>query len=147
MVWRSAIGNTGWTATPLPDAGKIGVAAAVRCWDSTCAVAGSVDGKLAVWRLTGDTWTRLPGAQPIAVAEDAHLTAPIDIDGATVHIVAEDGQVKVARADNGQWTVRTVSGPTGTVTATARIGGTVYILAGPDEDNQTLWRVDADALR
>jgi hypothetical protein len=147
MVWRSAAGNTGWTATPLPDAGKSGVATAARCWDATCAVTGSVDGRLAVWHLTGDTWTRLPGAQPIPAADDARLAAPIDIDGTTVQMVSDGGQVKIARADNGQWTARTASGPTGTVTEAVRIGGTVYILAGADEDNQTLWRVDVGALR
>jgi hypothetical protein len=147
VMWRSSSGNTGWTATPLPDAGLNGIAMAVRCWDSTCAVAGSVDGKLAVWRLTGDTWTRLPGAQPIAVTEKAELAAPVDIDGHLTQIVSDGGQVKIARADGDAWTVHNANGPTGTVTSVAKIGGTVYVLAGPDEEHQVLWQVAADSLR
>jgi hypothetical protein len=147
VVWRSSSGNTGWAVSTLPDAGQSGIAQAVRCWDATCGVAGSVDGKLAVWRLTGDTWTRLPGTQQITVTEKAQLTAPIDIDGRMTQFVSEDGQVKVARADGDTWTVRTVAGPTGTVTAATKIGGTVYVVAGPDENTQSLWQISVDTLR
>jgi hypothetical protein len=34
------------------------------------------------------------------------------------------------------------AGPAGVVTAVARVGDSMYVLAGPQEDNQTLWRVD-----
>ncbi|HEY3261990.1 MAG TPA: hypothetical protein VGJ95_17305 [Pseudonocardiaceae bacterium] len=151
-VWRSASGITGWTASALPEAGQAGAAVAARCWDSGCGVAGRVDGTLALWRLTGDAWTRLAGMPRIAVGDQDRLVAPIEHDGRLIQVALDGNEVKILRADNGDsanavnWTVRTATGPTGTVTAVTAVGDTIYLLAGPDEHTQTLWRADLAAL-
>jgi hypothetical protein len=146
VVWRSTSGNTGWSLSPLPDAGQTGVAMGVRCWGEVCGVAGSIDGKLALWRLADNAWVRLPGTPPIPVTDGGRLVAPIELDGRLTQIVADGGQVKIARADGDKWTVRGAVGPTGTVTAVTRIGGAIYVLAGPDEDTQALWKADIGSL-
>jgi hypothetical protein len=119
---------------------------AVRCWGTTCGVAGRVDGKLAVWRLADGTWTRLAGQPPVAVGDRDRLTAPIEVDGHLAQVVSDGGQVKVVRADGDRWTVRATAGPTGTVTAVTVVGDSVYLLAGPDQNTQTLWRTDLAAI-
>jgi hypothetical protein len=147
VVWRSTSGNTGWTKSLLPDAGQTGAALAVRCWSTACGVAGRLDDKLAMWRLADDAWVRLAGVPPIAVRDRERLTAPIEIDERLVQVVSDGGQVRIARADGDGWTVRAAAGPTGTVTAVTRVGNTIYLLAGPDEPTQTLWRTDIASIR
>lgn len=146
VVWQSSSGITGWTRTPLPETGANPSANAARCWAAVCGVAGRSDGKLAIWRLADGTWTRLPGVPPIPVGDRDKLTAPLDLDGRLTQLISENGQVKVARATGDQWTVRPVSGPTGTVTAAVTVGDSVYVVAGTDESSQALWRVDRKAL-
>ena len=146
VVWRSTSGNTGWTRTPLPDAGKAGSAVALRCWDTTCGVAGRVDGNLAVWRFAGGEWTRRSGLPPTAVGDRDRLVAPFEAGGHFYQPFSDGGQVKLARTDGAGWTVRQLAGPTGMVTSAAVVGDALYLLAGPDEDHQTLWRADLTAL-
>ncbi len=145
-VWRSQAGVTGWTKSELPDAGKDAAAMSVLCWESACGIAGRVDGKLAAWRLSGDSWTRIPDAPAVPVSDKDHLAAPLRVDGQLTLAVSEGGQVKVARTDGTKWTVRAASGPTGTVVSTAMVGDAVYVVAGPDDTHLTLWRADAAAL-
>jgi hypothetical protein len=147
VVWRSSSGNTGWTSTPLPDSGQTGSAVAVRCRAATCGVAGHVDGRLAVWRLAGDAWTRVPGTPPIPVGDRDRMVAPIELDGRLTQLVPDGGKIKIARADGDRWTLRELSGPSGMVTAATAVGDALYLLAGPDENTQTLWRVELGALR
>lgn len=146
-VWQSSSGNTGWTSAQLPDAGQLGAALAVACWGAECGVAGRVDGKLAVWRLSGGSWVRVAGAPPVAVGDKDKLAPPVEVDGQLVQAVSDGGQIKVARSGGDGWTVRDASGPTGRVTATVRLGDTVYLVAGPDDGSQALWRADVAALR
>ncbi|MGH3860546.1 hypothetical protein [Actinokineospora sp.] len=141
VVWRSTSGVDGWTKTTLPDTGATASAISLACQASTCAVAGQVDGKLAVWRLIDGTWTRVPGAPPIAVGDKDPLPAPVEIGLRVVQVVSDGGQVKIARADSGSWTVLSAQGPTGVVTAAATIGDALFVLAGPDAEHQSLWRV------
>lgn len=147
VVWRSTAGNTGWTSAELPEAGRTGVAMAARCWGEECAVSGSVDGKLAVWRLKAGAWTRVPGTSSIAVDDRGRLAAPIEVDGKLVQILSDGGQVKIVRADGDQWNASAIDGPTGTVTAVTKVGNAVYILASAGENTQTLWRADVTSLR
>ena len=130
-VWRSSAGVAGWTMSPLPDAGEVGTAIAVRCWDRTCGIAGRVDGFLAVWRLSVDTWTRLPGAPRIPVDDADTLAAPFEVDGQLTQVAG--GQI--ATHDGTKWTVEPVTGPSGTVTATSTVGDTIYLLA-----DDAVWR-------
>ncbi|WNV82650.1 hypothetical protein [Umezawaea sp. Da 62-37] len=146
-VWRSTAGNTGWSAAALPDAGNTGAAVAVRCHDGACGVSGWVDGKLAVWEVTDGAATRLSGVPPIAVGDRDPLAAPIDVDGRLTQFVADGDGVRVLRADGAGWTVRGASGPSGPVTAVARVGDAVYLVAGADENARTLWRVSTAELR
>jgi hypothetical protein len=140
VVWRSASGATGWTKTVLPDSGQAGTAVAARCQGSVCGAAGRVDGSLAVWRSDGGAWSRLGGMPAVAVGDKDRLVAPLDDDGRTVQLMSDGGQVKIASSDGGTWTVRVASGPSGTVTAAVAVGNTLYLLAGQDENTQTLWR-------
>lgn len=122
------------TMTPLPDAGRAGAGLAVTCTD-TCAVAGRVDGRLAVWRQSGNTWRRLTDVPDVPVGDHDRPVPPV---GETL-VYSNRGAVRVATLGGD---VRDAAGPTGVVTAVARVGDTTYVLAGPDEDNQTLWRAD-----
>jgi hypothetical protein len=144
VVWRSASGVDGWTSAELPDAGKAGEALAIRCWASSadgCAVAGRVDGVLAVWRLDGDAWSRVSGAPAVSVSDGEKLTAPVEVDGQLVQVIADGDQVKVARFTKDGWTVSPAKGPAGKVTAVTRIGRHLYVIAGPD-DAPSLWRTE-----
>lgn len=146
VVWRSAKGVDGFTKTPLPDAGSAGSTISVACQASTCGVAGQVDGRLAVWQLVDGTWTRLAGVPPIPVGDKDQLPPPLEIGARWTQVVSEGGQVKIARADGATWTVRTADGPTGIVTAATTVGDTLFVLAGPDAEHQTLWRVGTDTI-
>ncbi|HEY0813310.1 MAG TPA: hypothetical protein VGE11_08495 [Pseudonocardia sp.] len=141
VVWQSGPDVAGWRKTVLPDAGSAGTAVAVRCATSGCAVAGRVDGVLALWRLAEGTWSRVAGIPPIPVGDADRLAAPLDPDGAPTQIVSDDGQVKVITA--GQPTsVRVADGPTGTVLGAAEVGPTVYVVAG-DPAAPRLWQTTA----
>jgi hypothetical protein len=131
-AWRSATGDAGWTMIRLPDPGRLGTAVAVRCHDSRCEVAGRVDGKLALWQLDGDSWTRLRDIPRVAVPDDADLPAPIDVEGHPTEILTDGDRVVVAGQE-----IRPTAGPTGQVTAVAHVGRTVYVAAG-----DKLWQAE-----
>lgn len=146
VVWRSRSGATGWTKTVLPDAGQAGAAGSARCQGSVCGVAGWVDGSLAVWRSDGGAWSRLGGVPPVAVGEKDQLVAPVDVSGRTVQVVSDGGQAKIASSEGGVWAVRTAAGPSGKATAAVAVGNDLYLLAGPDEHTQKLWRADLNSI-
>jgi hypothetical protein len=149
VVWRSTAGTTGWTAEPLPGAGGAGAALAARCGEGACAVAGRVDGALALWRLTDGAALRVDGTPSVAVGEDDRMAAPVEVGGRVTQVVSDGERVRVASADGDGdgdgWTVRDAAGPVGAVTAATRVGDAVYVLAGPG-DEQRLWRADVAAL-
>lgn len=131
VVWTLRAGVA--TLTPLPDAGRSGMAITVSCED-TCAVAGRVDGRLAIWRQTGNAWRRVADVPDVPVGDDDRPMPPL---GDTL-LFSSRLTVRVATLGGD---VRDAAGPTGVVTAVARVGDSVYALAGPDKNNQTLWRV------
>lgn len=141
VVWRSGPGATGWDKAVLPDAGKAGTSAAIRCAAATCAVAGRVDGMLALWRLADGRWSRVAGLPPIPVGDSDRLAAPLDTDGALAEVVADGDQVKVVEAGETA-SVRTAVGPTGPVTAAVRVGPSVFVVAA-----DRLWQAEVAALR
>ncbi|MDQ3402380.1 MAG: hypothetical protein M3548_03170 [Actinomycetota bacterium] len=145
VVWRLTGGE--WTKTALPDAGSNGAASAIRCQDNECAVSGRVDGKLALWRLTDERWERVGGAPPVEVNDKDKMTAPIWIDGHVTHVYTDDGRGTIAQHRDGNWVVRQMTGPAGTVTDVISVGNSVYVLAGQDENDQTLWRADITTPR
>jgi len=145
VVWRSTGPASGWTRTPLPDAGTNGAATSVRC-AATCAVAGRVDGALALWRLTDSTWSRVTGVPTVRVGDADPLPAPLDVDGSVTQVASEGPAVRILRAEEATAGGRTAEGPVGPATAAVAVGGSVYLLAGPDEQTRRLWRADADTL-
>ena len=146
FVWQSAQGVTGWTKGELPEPGHDGAAMSVRCWESECGIAGRVDGRLAAWRLDNGKWARLAGEPPVPVSDKDHLAAPLRVGGKLTLLVSEGGKVRIAQSDGAKWTVRDAAGPTGTVVAATQVGDAIYVVAGPDDKNHGVWRVDADAL-
>jgi hypothetical protein len=132
VVWTVHDGTA--SLTPLPDAGESGMAITVSCTD-TCAVAGRVDGRLAVWRGSGNTWRRVTDVPDVPVGDDDRPAPPV---GDTL-VYSDGGAVRVATLGGD---ASDAAGPSGVVTAIARVGDTTYVLAGPDKDNQTLWRAD-----
>ncbi|MCO1659873.1 sialidase family protein [Pseudonocardia humida] len=146
VVWRSDAGGEGWTRTALPDSGSAGTAVAARCSEGTCLVVGRVDGEVALWRSTAGTWTRVPGVPPIGVGDDDPLPAPLPSGQGWEQFVSDGGRLKVVTGDGSGTAVRPVEGPTGAVSAAVRVGGSVYLLAGPDPASPQLWCADAAAF-
>lgn len=130
VVWTLRDGVA--SLTPLPDAGASGMAITVSCAD-TCSVAGKVDGRLAVWRRSGNAWRRITDVPDVPVGDQDRPVPPV---GDTL-VYSDRGNVRVATLSGD---VTDAAGPNGEVTAIARVDDTTYVLAGPDEDNQTLWR-------
>lgn len=131
VVWTLRDGKD--TLTTLPDGGRAATAITVSCAD-TCAVAGRVDGRLALWRQAGNTWRRVSDVPDVPVGDNDRPVPPL---GDTL-VYSDRGTVRVATLGGD---VRDAAGPTGVVTAVVRVGDTTYVLAGPGGDNnQTLWR-------
>jgi len=137
VVWTLRDGTA--TLTPLPDAGKLGNAITVTCED-TCSVAGRVDGKLAIWQGSGNTWRRVSDVPEVPVGDKDRPPPPL---GDTL-VYSDRGNVRIATLSGG---TRDAAGPTGVVTGVARVGDSIYVLAGPSNDNQdnnqTLWRAES----
>lgn len=120
----------------LPDAGRLGNAITVSCAD-TCSVAGRVDGRLAVWQGSGNAWRRVPDVPEVPVGDKDRPLPPLG----DTFVYSDRGTVRIATLGGG---TRGAAGPTGVVTGVARVGDSVYVLAGPTNDsqdnNQILWR-------
>ncbi len=146
VVWRSGPdpgraerGLRGWTATALPDAGRSGAALTARCAGPTCAVAGRVDGALALWRLVDRRWSRVAGLPRIPVGDDQPLAPPLDPAGRLRQVVSDGARVVVVDAGEPTPAVRVAVGPTGTVRAAVVAGASTYVVTdGPD--GPRLWR-------
>ena len=134
VVWTLRDGNV--VTAPLPDAGRRAAAITVTCED-TCSVAGQVDGELAVWQGSGNTWRRVPDVPEVPVGDRDRPPPPL---GNTL-VYSDRGKVRIATLGGG---TRDAAGPTGVVTGVARVGDSTYVLAGPTNDSQdnkqTLWR-------
>jgi hypothetical protein len=128
--WAADPAAGGWTRTPLPDPGSAGVAVTGTCDASGCAVAGRVDGTLAVWRLVDGRWARVTGLPAVAVDDTDPLPAPLLVDGRIVQVVSDHGSLAVLDVDGARVTRHPVAGAGGPVTAAVAVGSTVYLLAG-----------------
>lgn len=138
-VWTGTPGE--WTMTALPDPGRAGTATAVGCWAEGCAVAGRVDGRLAVWRLDGGTWTR-DRAPDVPVGADDRLVPPTK--QGTELVVGDRRHAIVLTRSGDTWVGRAAAGPSGAVTAVADLGGVTYLVTSGAGDRPTLWRAVAD---
>lgn len=135
-VWR--YDGAQWTATPLPDSGKLGVALAASCGPAECAAAGRVDGLLALWRLVDGRWSRVAGLPPIAVGDRDPVAAPLLTGGRLVQVAADGGRVVAIDVAASGGTVRPIAGAAGPVRAAVAAGADAYVLAG---DPARLWQV------
>lgn len=126
VMWRSAGLNQGWERSDLPDSGDRGEAASVSCTPDACAIAGWVDGKLALWKDA----RRLSGVPEVAVGDKDVLPPPIQDGDRLVQVVGEAGQVRVVHGDGSSWKVQNATGPTGAVLDAALVGDSLYVIAG-----------------
>lgn len=141
VVWSSGgPDHGGWVRTALPDAGAAGAAVAASCGAGGCAVAGRVDGALALWRSDGRTWTRVPDVPTIPVGDADPVAAPLLVGGRLVQFAADRDGLVLLDVDATRVTRHPVPGATGPVRAAAAVGPTVYVLAG--DPVALLWRAD-----
>ncbi|SER37202.1 hypothetical protein [Actinokineospora terrae] len=140
VTWRSTTGVTGWTKTPLP-APSPGAAMSVHCGQSDCYAAGRLNGSLALWHLTGDTWTLLPDTPTYPVTDKDVLPAPVPTPTGVLQLVSEGDTLKALHHTT-TWTVHTITGPTGKPTAAVAIGPTLHAIVG-----DRLWTAELDSVR
>jgi hypothetical protein len=143
-LWRSSALNSGWRRLDLPHPGKSSEAVSARCNGDHCIIAGSVDGSLAMWDLTGDTATRLAGVPAVAIGDSDPLPDPLFIGGHLVQLTATAGHAITLTRDGSAWSVSI--GPEGAPTTAALVGDHLYVTVthGPGTP-ATLWQTDAMA--
>ena len=139
-AWLS--GSDGdWRLVRLPDPGGRSEALSARCRGSVCWIAGWVDGRLAAWRLDGDTAVR--------VADLPDL--PIDVDGPFLQVVAAGPEPLIAYSVDGRtglvsetkdgWVGYT--GPAGELASAAEVAGRVYLATTSSSGQSRLWSAEA----
>ena len=89
----------------------------------------------------------MPGVPAVRVGDADPLPAPLDPGGPLIQAASEGPVVRIIRMDGPAAAVHPAEGPTGPATAVVEAGGSVYLLAGPDEHTRRLWRTDAAAFR
>ena len=129
-VWRSTGVNAGWRRLDLPDVGRHSESVSARCASGgDCLVTGQVDGRLALWSLSGDTATRQTGVPAVAVGEQDGIPRPMGTGpGTTVVSPSATGTVVLSGAVEG-WAIST--GPTGQPVAAALVGDRLYVATRP----------------
>lgn len=135
-VWRYDGGQ--WTATPLPDGGTLGIALAASCGPVECAVAGRVDGLLALWRWADGRWARVAGMPRIAVGDRDPVAAPLLDGDRIVQVAADGGRVVAIDVTGSGITTRPIAAVAGPVQAAVAAGADAFVLAGAPV---RLWRV------
>jgi hypothetical protein len=83
-----------------------------------------------------------PRGAPIRVGDDDPLPAPLPSGHRWDQFVSDAGRLAVVSSDGTGTVVRPVEGPAGALRAAVRVGGSVYLLAGPDPAWPQLWRAD-----
>jgi hypothetical protein len=102
-------------------------------------VAGRVDGDLALWRLSGATWTRTAGVPALPLADTDPLPAPLHPDAGVDLVVPSREGLGLLHDDGGTLTVRPLRGPAGPARQAVAVGPTAYLLAGTPP---ALWSAD-----
>jgi hypothetical protein len=115
-----------------------------RCGSDHCVIAGRVDGRLAIWELTGDKATRMAGVPAVNVGDNQPLPAPVFIDGRLVQLVATQQHLTALVRSGSTWS--SSRGPKGEPTDAALVGRRLYatVTTGP-RTPVTLWRSDVPA--
>ncbi|MBM7776416.1 hypothetical protein JOD54_006620 [Actinokineospora baliensis] len=142
VTWRSKSGNTGWTKIPLPTPPTArGAAMSVSCTGTDCVAAGRLDGSLALWRLTADTWTQLPDVPTFPVSDTDVLPAPVlAADGSVIQLIGTPDGLKALRRTATTWTTHPTTTP-GKPTAATTVGTTLYTVV-----DDALWTLDLTKL-
>jgi hypothetical protein len=145
-LWRSATLSSGWRRLDLPQAGRSSEAVSASCDGDHCFIAGRVDGRLAMWDLSGDTATRLAGVPAIQVGDNQPLPVPLTIDGHLVQLAFAHRNVVTLVREGSAWSVS--NGPDGAPISAALVGAHLYVtvMDGPGT-RVTLWQTDARAWR
>jgi hypothetical protein len=139
-VWMSAGSDRDWRLIRLPEPGRRSEALSARCTAGTCWVAGHVDGRLAVWRVSADGADRDTAVPEIAIDDSGPLPRVAGAAPAPVVAFSANGRVALLARSSGTWTVR--AGPTGALVAAAEVRGRIYLAASGAPDRSELWSAD-----
>ena len=129
--------GSGWQEVPLP-AGGDAQARAVACPTDACTVAGSVAGRLAVWRVAGADVTAV--AVPVVAVGDREAVVAAAV-GDAVWVSVTEGRASHLLVVEGL-SVHPVSAPPGQVVAMAG-GDAATALAREPDGTSSLWRAAA----
>ncbi len=129
-VWRSTGVNAGWRRVDLPDVGRHSESVSARCASGgDCLVTGQVDGRLALWSLSGDTATRQTGVPAVAVGDQDVIPRPMGTGSGTTVVSPSDTGTVVLSGTVGGWALST--GPTGQPVGAALVGDRLYVATRP----------------
>jgi hypothetical protein len=143
-VWRSTALNSRWRRIELPQPGKSSEAVSARCTGDRCMIAGSIDGSLAMWDLTGDIATRLVGVPTVAIGDSDPLPEPLIVGEHLVQVSVTHGHAVILTRDGSKWSVS--GGPDGVPTTAAHVGDHLYLtVTHGSRYRATLWQADAQA--
>ena len=139
-VWRSAGHVSQWSRVDLPDGGSSGEATGAVCRPGTCTVVGSVDDRVAVWRL-GQSAERLRGVPDTAASDEGPTSAPALTDDGVLLAASSSSGSTLLRERAGTWS--SMPGPPGPVRALAVVGQTVFAVAPDGSGTDRLWQASS----
>lgn len=135
-----------WRRADLPEPGRRSEATSVTCTPDDpamdCLISGSVDGRLAGWRLTDDGTTRVSGLPEAAAAPNT--PTPRSIVSAEVRAIAYDTGDGTGLVTIGPGNARpqSATAPPGRLIDAAAVGSTCYLITERDDGQRSLWRAD-----
>ncbi|MFZ1286300.1 MAG: hypothetical protein WAR57_04595, partial [Candidatus Phosphoribacter sp.] len=105
-----------------------------------CAIAGLVEGRLAVWRLDADGARLLAGVPEVAVEATDALPAALSHDGRAILLATDnsDGTATVLIEQPDGWSRE--PGPRGEVVAFAVVADSLYAVCRQADTRQVVWR-------
>ncbi|MBK8469340.1 MAG: hypothetical protein IPL45_06010 [Actinomycetales bacterium] len=139
-VWLSTMSPAGWARVDLPSEGSAAEAVSAACTAERCAIAGLVDGRLAVWRLDADGARLLAGVPEVAVEATDALPAALSHDGRAILLATDnsDGTATVLIEQPDGWSRE--PGPRGEVVAFAVVADSLYAVCRQADTRQVVWR-------
>jgi hypothetical protein len=140
-IWTVADRAAPWRLVRLPEAGRRSEALSTRCAGQSCWVSGYVDGRLAVWSITGATATRLTDVPPIPVDDAAPAARTLLLGERVGVLVSAGGRTELALRDSQGW--RVFAGPAGSLVDGVCVGQRIYAAVAPASGPAALWTADA----
>lgn len=129
-VWIRPDGSR-WQRIELPNPGKRSEALSIFCWPGTddspeCLVAGTSDGRLAAWTLSGDHPQRITGLPEVTVSQNG--ARPAVLAGPTARAIAFDSgaNTRLTYESAGHWQLGV--GPHGTLVSGTADGRQAYVI-------------------